>query len=175
MTVYGALFYLLALIIVVSTGLAITRRQLVHAVVYLIVSFVGAALLFYLLGAPFLAAVQVIIYAGAILVLFLFIVMMLGPEKPKPQHAPWSQWLPAAGFGAAYLAVTVALVFTDPDATLPLNAAAARPGAFGAYVFQRHWLAIEIVSLLLLVALVGALCLGKRSDGARETQTEGKP
>ena len=60
MTVQGILFYLLATVIVLSTGMAITRRNLAHAVVYLVISFFGSALLFYLLGAPLLAALEVI-------------------------------------------------------------------------------------------------------------------
>ena len=70
----------MAAVIVAATGLAITRRHPVHAVVYLILSFLGSAMLFYLLGAPFLAALEVIIYAGAIMVLFLFVIMMLKAE-----------------------------------------------------------------------------------------------
>jgi NADH-quinone oxidoreductase subunit J len=77
MTIYSAIFYALALIILVTTGLAITRRNLVHAVIYLIFSFFGSAMLFYLLGAPILAVLEVIIYAGAIMILFLFIIMMV--------------------------------------------------------------------------------------------------
>jgi NADH-quinone oxidoreductase subunit J len=87
MTLYSITFYILAGLILVSTGLAITRRNLVHAVVYLIISFFGSALLFYLLGAPLLAALEVIIYAGAIMVLFLFIIMMLNVEKLEEQFS----------------------------------------------------------------------------------------
>ena len=76
MTIYSIIFYILALVIIVATGVAITRRNLVHAVVYLILSFFGSALMFYLFGAPLLAALEVIIYAGAIMVLFLFILMI---------------------------------------------------------------------------------------------------
>ena len=96
MTIYTAIFYILAAVIVVSTAMAVTRRNLVHAVVYLVASFFGSALLFYLLGAPFLAALEVIIYAGAIMVLFLFIVMMLRIEESKRRVFPLRQWIPAA-------------------------------------------------------------------------------
>lgn len=78
MTLYSIIFYVLAIVILVATFLAITRRNTVHAVIYLILSFLGTALLFYLLGAPFLAVLEAIIYAGGIMVLFLFIVMMIG-------------------------------------------------------------------------------------------------
>ena len=88
MTLYGILFYALAVIILVSTLLAVTRRLVVHAVLYLIVAFLGTAALFYLLGAPLLAAFMVIVYAGAIMVLFLFVIMLFQPS-------PWScdSWL----------------------------------------------------------------------------------
>ena len=102
MTVYAIIFYVVAGFILVATGLAITRRHPVHAVVYLILSFLGSALLFYLLGAPFLAALEIIIYAGAIMVLFLFVIMLLrggggrgnrddaGPVGAQPSYWVWS-------------------------------------------------------------------------------------
>ena len=96
MTIYSIIFYILAIVILVTTALAITRRDLVHAVVYLIFSFFGSAMLFYLFGAPFLAVLEVIIYAGAIMVLFLFIVIMLKVGNSRDRLFPLSQWLPAA-------------------------------------------------------------------------------
>ena len=96
MTIYAIIFYFLAALILVTTALAITRRDLVHAVVYLIFSFFGSAMLFYLFGAPFLAVLEVIIYAGAIMVLFLFIVMMLRIEVSGERLFPLSQGLPTA-------------------------------------------------------------------------------
>ena len=83
MTIYSIIFYLLALLILGSTAMAITRRNLVHAVIYLIFSFFGSAMLFYLFGAPFLAVLEVIIYAGAIMVLFLFIVIMMRRNRRR--------------------------------------------------------------------------------------------
>ena len=77
MTLYSILFYLISALIVTATGMAVTRRNMVHAVLYLVLSFFGTAMLFYLLGAPFLAALEIIIYAGAIMILFLFIIMMI--------------------------------------------------------------------------------------------------
>ena len=83
MSLYGILFYLLAILLIVSTAMAVSRTRLVHAVVYLVVSFLSTALLFYLLGAPFIAALEVIIYAGAIMVMFLFMIMTLRMEETK--------------------------------------------------------------------------------------------
>ncbi len=163
MNLYGIIFYILAFIILASTALAVTRRNLMHAIVYLVFSFFATALLFYLLGAPFLAVLEVIIYAGAIMVLFLFIVMMLEIRPAaEPVGSYVRRWLPAAVLGALSLAAsTVLLVFRpgQPPA-LPLSGAA--PLEFGRFLFQRYWFSVEIVSFLLFVALVGALYLGKR-------------
>jgi len=176
MTLYAVLFYILAAVILVTTALAVTRRNLVHAVVYLVFSFFGTALLFYLFGAPLLAALEVIIYAGAVMVLFLFIVMMLRVEKIKERLSPPGQWVPAAAIGVLYLAVGWLLLVSRPDGAGEVTAAMASPARFGAFVFERHWLAIEIVSLLLLVALIGALHLGKTfRDGAQPGRKDGGP
>ena len=168
MTIYSIIFYLLAILILVTTAMAITRRDMVHAVIYLIFSFFGSAMLFYLLGAPFLAVLEVIIYAGAIMVLFLFIVMMLKVEVIGERLFPLVQWLPATIFGLVYLAVGIGIVAADPNGRTVLKTAWADPGAFGQYVFQKHWLSIEIVSLLLLVAVIGALLLARRSKAPAE-------
>ena len=163
MTVYSIIFYTLALLILGSTAMAITRRNLIHAVIYLIFSFFGSAMLFYLFGAPFLAILEVIIYAGAIMVLFLFIVIMMKLKTAEEQLFPLSQWLPAAIFGLVYIGIGIGLVIAEPGSKVMLKTAKADPGVFGLYIFQKHWLSIEIVSLLLLVALIGALLLGRRS------------
>ena len=163
MTLYGVFFYLLGLITAAATVLAITRRNLIHAVVYLTISFFATALLFYLLGAPFLAVLEVIIYAGAIMVLFLFVVMMLRVEAVrKTPEALVRQWLPALLMGAVILAISILVFVTAPAGNLGLEAATVTPARFGQVLFQRYWLPVEIASFLLLVALVGALYLGRR-------------
>lgn len=160
MTFYSFVFYLLAVVIVSSTALAITRRNLVHAVLYLVFSFLGSAMLFYLFGAPLLAAFEVIIYAGAIMVLFLFILMMVKVNGSEEQMFPLNQLFPAILFGVIYLTIGVFIVAGAPGSHATLMTAVARPNEFGHYVMQRHWLSVEIVSLLLLIALLGVLLLG---------------
>ena len=166
MTLYALIFYVLAGVILVATGLAITRRNLVHAVVYLIISFFGSAMIYYLFGAPLLAALEVIIYAGAVMVLFLFIIMMLRVERSGERRFSLRKWLPATVLGLIFIAVVVLLAFTDPGSQVTLEAAVARPRVFGRFLYQRYWLAVEIVSFLLLVVLIGALYLG-RTPGTR--------
>ena len=170
MTFYGFLFYLISAVVIGATAIAITRRNMVHAVVYLIVSFFGTAMLFYLFGAPFLAALEVIIYAGAIMVLFLFVVMMIRVESPGEVMFPLSQWVPAAAFGLIYLAAAVAMIFRTSSAQASLSTLTAAPGQFALYVFEHHWFSIEVISTLLLIALVGVLHLGmgRRKDRVEE-------
>ena len=162
MTLFNMLFFAIAALIVVSTGIAITRRNLVHAVIYLIFGFFGSAFLFYLFGSPFLAALMVIVYAGAIMILFLFIIMMLRVESPEGRLFPPRQMLPAALFAAAYVVIGGLLLVNDPSAAAPLVEASTEPAAFGRYIFTHSWLAVEMASLLLLVVLIGALLVGKR-------------
>jgi len=161
MTIYAAIFYVLAGVILVATGMAITRRNLVHSIVYLIISFFGSAMLYYLFGAPLLAALEIIIYAGAIMVLFLFIIMMLRVDPSSLRRPDLKQWLPAGALGLIYVAIAILVVTQDPGSRTMLKTALAKPRVFGEFLFQKYWLPIEIVSFLLLIALVGALYLGK--------------
>ena len=169
MTISGLIFYALAAIILAATGLAITRRNPMHAIVYLVVSFFGMAPLFYLLGAPLLALLEIIIYAGAIMVLFLFIVMMLkigaGPYAP----GQWlRQWLPAVVLSALSGIIMVILIWQEPAQKTVLPLAMAGPRELGIFVYRRYWLAVEIASLLLFVALVGAYYLGRKGPEPEE-------
>jgi NADH-quinone oxidoreductase subunit J len=168
MTLYAVIFYVLAIVILVSTLLAITRRQPVHAVLYLIVAFLGTAALFFLLGAPLLAAFVVIVYAGAIMVLFLFVIMMF--QRSPRELMLLSEWGPATLLGVVFLAVAAAMVFKDPGSGIVLQGAVAQPHDFGRFLFDRYWLAVEIVSILLLVALVAIIQLSKTrgAGGAAE-------
>ncbi|MFZ7128361.1 MAG: NADH-quinone oxidoreductase subunit J [Desulfobacterales bacterium] len=165
MNLYASIFYALAVLILASTTMAVTRRNLVHAVLYLVFSFFGSALLFYLLGAPLLAMLEVIIYAGAIMILFLFIVMMLRDERGTEPLFRARHWVPAAAMAAGYLVVMLLLGAAGPEGEPPMEAASASPAAFGKFLVEQHWLSIEIVSFLLLVALIGALHLGRRKLG----------
>jgi NADH-quinone oxidoreductase subunit J len=168
MSIYAVMFYVLGAVIVSATGLAITRRNVMHTIVYLVLSFIGTALLFYLLGAPFLAVLEVVIYAGAIMVLFLFIVMML---EIKPDGRSLGtllrQWLPALALSGVCLIVMTVFLLLGAGGPGSLPLVTATPLAFGRFLYERYWLGVEIASFLLFVALVGALYLG-RSDGKTE-------
>jgi NADH-quinone oxidoreductase subunit J len=160
---------LLAGVILTATALAITRRQPIHAVLYLIVAFLGTAALFFLLGAPLLAAFVVILYAGAIMVIVLFVIMLF--QRSPRELGLLPQWGPATLLGIVFLAVAVAMAFKDPRSGIVLQGAAAQPKDFGHFLFDRYWLAVEIISILLLVALVAIIQVGKgRGTGDEEIE-----
>jgi NADH-quinone oxidoreductase subunit J len=171
MTLYAVCFYLIAAIILAATALAVTRSNPVQAVVYLVLSFLGTAMLFYLFGAPFPAALEVIIYAGAVMVLFLFVLMMLDPRGTAEAGFVFRQWIPAALLGLVYLLTAVLLVFSDPQARAPLKAAVAAPKELGRFIFEKYWFAVELISLLLLVALLAVIHLAR--DRGRIGEGEG--
>ena len=174
MSLHAAIFYLLGALILGSAGLAVTRRNPVHAVVYLIFSFVGSAMLFFLLGAPFLAALEVIIYAGAVMILFLFVVMMLKAESADQASLSLRRWIPPLVVGLLFLALAALTAMREPGGAEVLKSATVAPRVFGRYVFERYWLAVEIISVLLLLGLLAAVQLGikgtSKGDGT-ETKT----
>jgi NADH-quinone oxidoreductase subunit J len=170
MTLYAVIFYLLSAVAVVTTALAVTRRKPVHAVLYLVVAFLSSAALFYLLGAPLLAAFMVIVYAGAIMVLILFAIMLF--QRSPRELGTFLQWGPATLLGVVFIAIAAAIVWKEPGSTVVLKLAVARPADFGRFLFERYWLAIEIVSVLFIVALVALIHLGKsKADRRVEGET----
>ncbi len=160
------LFYLSAFVAVIATFLVITRSNAVHALLYLIVLLLAMALIFFLLGAPFAAALEVIIYAGAIMVLFLFAVMMLNLGSATAHRE--SQWLrPGIWGGPALLCVILALELVYVlvnDGVQVLYNAPVPPKQVGIALFGLYALGVELASMLLLAGLVGAYHLGKRQQ-----------
>jgi NADH-quinone oxidoreductase subunit J len=145
-----------------ATLLCITRRNPVHAVIYLVVSFFALALMFYLLGAPLVAAWEVIVYAGAIMVLFLFIIMMLGlAPQETPEGPGWQRWGPLVLLSSSMMVCTLLLIFQDPLAGKEIGDFYLAPQALGEALFGRYALAVEIVSFQLLFATIGAYILGR--------------
>ena len=165
-------FYLGAVVALIATVLAITRRNAVHALLYLIVSLLAVAIIFFTLGAPFIAALEVIIYAGAIMVLFIFVVMMLnlGPASTEQE----SRWLkPSMWIGPAILATLLLLELAymlSSGETRSFAAITVTPKQVGLALFGPYLLGVELASILLLAGLVGAYHLGRRDrDKAKYT------
>ena len=156
------LFYLLAAVTLIGTFCAITARQAVRAIVYLVTSFFSLALIFYLLGAPLVAAFEVIIYAGAIMVLFLFVIMMLDLGHPEKMHIPrLREWWPAILLLVVIVGALIALAVAG-ERPAPAAFAGITVRQFSQTLFTRYGVAVELISMQLLFALVGALYLGRR-------------
>jgi len=169
------IFYILAATALIATLLAITEKHPVHAILYLVTSLFAVAVIFYLLMAPLVASFEVIIYAGAIMVLFLFVIMMLDlghPEKGLSPH--WREWLPAVVLAGVCIAALAIALISRPGASAALNAHSLSIRQVSGRLFQQHGLALELISLQLLFALVGALYLGSRQDSPPPDPSAGK-
>ena len=165
-----ALFYILGFLLLAATLLCITRRNPVHAVIYLVAGFFALALMFYLLGAPLVAAWEVIVYAGAIMVLFLFVIMMLGLAPQETPAGPgWRRWGPLVVLSASLMVCTVLLVMQDPAAGKDIGAFYLAPQSLGEALFGRYVLAVEMVSFQLLFATIGAYLLGRPLSKGEQT------
>ena len=157
-------FYVSAVIAIVSSIMVITRYNAVHALLYLILSLLAVAVIFYVLGAHFIAALEVIIYAGAIMVLFLFVIMMLnlGPATIL-QEKLWlnpSMWILPTLF-AIILLIEFLYAFVLVDYRIA-GANEVTPKEVGISLFSTYLLGVEIAGLLLMAGIVGAYHLGKQ-------------
>jgi NADH-quinone oxidoreductase subunit J len=139
----------------------IREKHAVHAIIYLATSFFALAVIFYLLAAPLVAVFEVILYAGAIMVLFLFVIMMLDLGHPEKTEFPaWRDWAPAVFLGLITAAAVITLVVRQVPSPGAVQYVKIRD--FAALLFHRYGVAVEVVSMQLLFALVGALYLGRR-------------
>jgi NADH-quinone oxidoreductase subunit J len=167
-------FFVFAAISVIFALVVVLHRNPVVGALSLVACFFALAVMYVLLEAPFLAALQVIVYAGAIMVLFLFVIMLLNLQRaPEPPTRPIQQFLgyttcSAFGIGLVYFLVKYT-VFDKPAAIFRADAR-----AVGIEMFQSYVLPFEMVSILLLSAIVGALLLsgrinpGKAAPGVRQ-------
>jgi len=158
-------FYLLATLAVVSAILVITRKNAVHSALSLIVTLLSLAGLYLMLYAPFVAGVQIVLYAGGIMVLFLFVIMLVNLDKAAKEEQFNHQWhigiLASLVLGALFL-----YVYMKGKAIFPANAVgfdeATNTQQIGLALFSQYLLPFEIASLLLLVAIVGAVVMAKK-------------
>lgn len=171
-------FYIAAAIAIVATVLMLTGLNVVHALLYLIVSLLAVAVVFYVIGAPFVAALEVIIYAGAIMVLFVFVVMLLnlGEHAVSMEKA----WLtPGIWIGPTVLAglLLCEVAYVVARGGVLMGAGMVDPKQVGTVLFGPYVIGVELASMLLLAGLVGAYHLGVRTTprseirNARDTHT----
>jgi NADH-quinone oxidoreductase subunit J len=158
------LFYASAAVATVASLLAVTRAKALHALIYLVLALFALALCFLALGAPFIAALEVIVYAGAIMVLILFVIMMLnvGPEswRSELRLMPKGAWVVPAVTAVLLLFLSLVAITGDPEAAGQMEAVG--PKEVGIALFSYYVIGVELASVLLLVGLVGAYYLGAR-------------
>ena len=162
-------FYTLAAFILGFAVLVVTTKDTVHSVLFLVLDFLFVAALYVLLEAPFLAAIQVLVYAGGIVVLYLFVVMLVNLKRPPEAHED-PRRLTKVGFGLSVAVLAELAVIAAYSASIPPSPVA--PGAalpvsgnteeVGWLLYTSYLIPFEIASMLLLVAMIGAILLAKR-------------
>jgi NADH-quinone oxidoreductase subunit J len=158
-------FYFLSAVAVLSAILVITRRNPVHSALSLIMTLLALAGLYLMLYAPFVAGVQIILYAGGIMVLFLFVIMLVNIERAQREFVFNHQWQVGVVAGLA-LGALLLFVYQKGSSMFPAKPAAPpetqNTQQVGMVLFQSYLLPFEIASLLLLVAIVGAVVMAKK-------------
>jgi NADH-quinone oxidoreductase subunit J len=160
------LFIITGAVALIGAGAMLVSRNAVHSALFLLMNFGAIAVLFLLLQSPFLFTIQLTVYAGAIMVLFLFVVMLLGVEQVEdtPDRLAWSRPL-ALALGLALLAVAGVVALRTPPAAVPDSAQAlgfGEPSALGKLLFTDYLLPFEITGVILLVAVIGVVVLNQR-------------
>jgi NADH-quinone oxidoreductase subunit J len=169
------LFLVLALVAIATALGMLMSRNAVYSALFLVLNFTTVAVFYLLLGAPFIAMAQITVYAGAIMVLFLFVIMLLGADAlPKTEVLPWQR--PLAIFLAALLAVEATFLLVTKarptgDVLQPEAAVNTMDNLrqMGMALFNQYLLPFEVTSVLLLVAMIGAITLTKKEKGERKS------
>ncbi len=169
----NSIFYGAAIIAVISTLMVIIEYNPVHALLYLIVSLLSVAVIFFVLGAPFAAALEVIVYAGAIMVLFVFVVMMLnlGPQSAEGERSNH----PARLFFGPFVlsaALLTEVVYVLRGGGPPVGLREVGPAEVGQALFGPYLFGTELASMLLLSGLIGAYHLGRGFKSGRREEDQ---
>ena len=183
------IFFLLAAVSVGAALGMLTSRSAVHSALFLVLNFGVVSVFFLMLAAPFIAMVQVTVYAGAIMVLFLFVIMLLGAEmlRHRGNALPWQ---PAVAFslGVIFVGVLAYMIFfqgsqfllagvlgTPPIFAEELARDFGGPQSIGLLLYKNYLLPFELTSFLLLVAMIGAVVLTRDAKGRQVDGTYPKP
>jgi NADH-quinone oxidoreductase subunit J len=176
------LFFIAAAVAVIATAMVISRTKAFHALLYLVLSFLALALVFYVLGAPFVAALEVIIYAGAIMVLFLFALMLLSPgPADEAREREWLRpraWILPSALATVLLVELVYLIAAGgvPATVVAITSQAdstEQVKAVGTALLGPYLLGVELASIILLAGLVAAHRLTQEPDAV--TEGDGAP
>ena len=159
-----AIFYIASAVAILSTIMVITRYNMVHALLYLVVSFLAVAVIFYVLGAPFIAALEVIVYAGAIVVLIIFVIMMLNLKQESVEQE--EKWLTRKVFlGPAILCSILMgelIYILATSEVVVLEGTQVDSKAVGMSLYGPYVIGVELCGLLLMSGIVGAYHLGRQ-------------
>lgn len=158
------IFYISGAVAIVSTILVITRYNMIHALLYLVVSFLALAVVFYVLGAPFAAALEVIVYAGAIVVLIIFVIMMLNLKQDAVEQE--RSWLtPSVWIGPGILCVVLMLellFILTADGLQATSSKSVDSKEVGLSLYGPYLIGVELGGMLLMAGTVGAYHLGRQ-------------
>jgi NADH-quinone oxidoreductase subunit J len=167
------MFFVFA-VVVVGTALGmVLSRNAIYSALFLVMNFAVVALLYVQLGAPFIAMAQVTVYAGAIMILFLFVIMLLGAEQLSEEEPLPGQRVAALLLGTVFIVAATVLIVVQAGPSTPLpapEASFASPMEVGTALFTKYTLPFEVVSAILLVAMIGAIVL-TRTDRPRQSLT----
>jgi len=156
-------FYIAAIVAIISTIMAISGRNAIHSLLFLILSLLAISVIFYLLSAPFIAALEVIIYAGAIMVLFIFVTMMLNIGLERETEKKWLRprmWIVPSILSTVLLVDLILAIKSVP--AIPSVKDAIMPKQVGISLFSTYLLAVEIAAILLMAGVIGAYHLGSQ-------------
>jgi NADH-quinone oxidoreductase subunit J len=168
-------FYFLSFLAILSALLVVFSKNPVHSVLYLIVTFFAIAGHYLLLSALFLAAVHVIVYAGAIMVLFLYVIMLLNLNEATEPHKSTLLKISAVVSAGLLMVVFVGVLKTSLQMTTHASEAIGTVKNLGRILFNEFLLPFEVSSILLLAAMVGVVMLGKRDEEKNGTESKPKP
>lgn len=160
-----ATFYIAAGVAVLSTIMVITSYNMIHALIYLVVSFLAIAVVFFVMGAPFIAALEVIIYAGAIVVLVIFVIMMLNLRDETVQQE--KRWLTRGilifpAILSAILLAELIYIMTNMESAGGFANSTIDPKAVGLSLYGPYVIGVELSGILLMSGIVGAYHLGRQ-------------
>ena len=173
MTIDLILFLILAVVAIATALGMLLSRNAVYSALFLVLNLATVAVFYVLLGAPFIAMAQITVYAGAIMVLFLFVIMLLGAEK-TPGNPKWSDYILPAGLALVLVLESIYLLISRgvPSGEIVQPEASVNSVDFlrqmGMALFNEYLLPFEITSILLLVAMVGAIVLTKQEKGGQK-------
>lgn len=168
-------FYIAAAVAIISTMMAISGRNAIHSLLYLILSLLAVSVIFYLLSAPFIAALEVIIYAGAIMVLFIFVTMMLNIGLEREAEKEWLRpvmWIIPSILAAVLLADLI-FILKDIQPVTP-EQESILPKQVGISLFSTYLPGVEIAAILLMAGVIGAYHLGSQKKKVKHRFLEKK-